>query len=163
MVRDYENIDDIDSLTDDELTDLARERLEQTTEIDTEAVEIAANAGRIELRGRVGTEGELQRIEHVLTDVLGIDRVTNDLVVDPLVRDLQPDAADTANIERNDDVRTAMSGGDDRTTDSAEHLLPDQAAEQFGTHDAREAVERGYSYDPPDGPIQTGTESRERH
>jgi hypothetical protein len=39
----------------------------------------------------------------------------------------------------------------------------DTAAEQFGTDDVTEAIERGYSYEAPHGPIQEGTESREEH
>ena len=54
-------------------------------------------------------------------------------------------------------------GGANRTEDSAEHLLRDTASELLGTGDMREAIERGYSYNPPTEPIQEGSSSKEDH
>jgi hypothetical protein len=54
-------------------------------------------------------------------------------------------------------------GVDDDRSDSADHLADDVRGELYGTSDMSEAIERGFSYNPPDGPIQEGSESRERH
>jgi hypothetical protein len=85
----------------------------------------------------------------VLTDGIGVS-VRNDLVIDDLVRAEQPEGADAANARVF--ARGQAHGGADRTEDSAEHLLEDTAAEQYGTDDMGEAIERGYTYNPPDTP-----------
>jgi hypothetical protein len=162
MARDYENIDDLESLPDDELRAVIVERLSEYPELDVDLVDVRVEDGQITLSGRVGTEGELQQFEHVVTDVLGLTAVSNEIVVDELVRADYPEAADEAAVQRAMD-EGPTGGHADRTSDTADHLLVDTAAEQFGTDDVGEAIERGYSYEPPTGPIQEGTESRETH
>jgi hypothetical protein len=161
MARDYEDMNDIDSMTDEALQERVREEFEGHPDLDAARVEVAVDGGNVRVSGRVGTEAELQVIEHLLTDVIGVSRVDNELMIDDSVRQEQPEAADTANAR----VYTGGSahGGADRTEDSAEHLLEDTAAEQYGTDDVGEAVERGQTYNPPDEPIQEGTWSREDH
>src|SRR5690606_10204772 len=149
-----------DSLTDEEIRALIREELEEHPDLDTSAIQLGVANGRVRLAGRVGTEAELQIIEHVVTDVLGLP-VRNDLVVDELVRQAQPEAADDANARVY--ARGSGRGGADRTEDSAEHLLNDTVAEQYGTDDMSEAAERGYSYNPPENPVQEGHWNRENH
>jgi hypothetical protein len=162
MAEDYEDINDIESLDDDELRDLIAERLEDYPDLDTDLVEVEVRAGRVTLSGRVGTERELQQFEQIISDVIGVPIVTNDLVVDELVRADYDDAADVA-AEQHAASKGPTGAGADRTEDSAEHLMRDTAAEQFGTDDVSEAVERGYAYDPPDRPTQEGIRSRENH
>lgn len=162
MARDYEDIDHRDSLDDEELRDRIIQEFEEHDDLDTDLVEVRVTDGSITLSGRVGTESELQRFEHVVTDVLGLRDVSNEIVVDELVRAEQSEAADEAAV-RSVSPGGATRGGADRTEDSAEHLLRDTAAEQYGTDDVREAIERGYTYEPPMDPIQEGSESREDH
>lgn len=161
MAGDFEDLYDIESMTDEELTALVRESLDEHPELDATGLDLRARDGTVRLAGRVGTEAELQIIEHVLTDVIGVPKVRNELVVDELVRQQQPDGADRANAR----VYGAgsASGGANRTEDSAEHLLEDTAAELYGTDDPAEAIERGHSYNPPDAPIQEGIRNRENH
>jgi hypothetical protein len=161
MANDYEDFYDIDSLTDAELEALVREELDEYPDIDASGLDITVTNGRVTLSGRVGTEAEYQQIEHVLTDVIGV-HVENEMVVDELTRYEQPLAADEANAQVYASGRGGR-GGADRTDDAAEHLLADTSAEQFGTNDVGEAVERGYSYNPADTPIQEGTWSKENH
>jgi hypothetical protein len=162
MAGDYEGMYDLSSMDDGEIGELIREQLEDYAELDVERVEVAVEEGRVTLSGRVGTEQEYQAVEHVVTDVLGILDVRNDMVVDALTRGEQDEAADVALAERL--TREGVSsGGANRTEDSAEHLLTDTAAEQFGTQDMGEAIERGYSYNPPDSPVQEGSLSKENH
>lgn len=158
MASDYEDFYDIESMTDEEVQELVREQLSEHPDIDADRLDLNVTDGQVSLSGRVGTEAELQIIEHVLTDVVGV-RVQNDLVIDELVRQEQSEAAD--DVRRGADG--SAHGGADRTEDSAEHLMSDTAAEQYGTDDMGEAIERGYSYNPPDTPVQEGTWSRENH
>lgn len=162
MAEDYENLPDIDSLSDDELRALIEEQLGDYPELDLDLIELQVADGRVTLTGRVGTERELQQFEAVLTDVIGIRDVENELVIDELVRSDYSEAADVASAQLASD-KGSTGGGADRTEDSAEHLMQDTAGEQYGTDDVREAIERGYAYDPPDRPIQEGSRSRENH
>src|SRR5436309_1133866 len=99
MERDFEDLHDIDSLDDRELRDLIIQEIGEYNELDPDLVDVSVNNGHVTLSGRVGTEQELQEIEHVVTDVLGVERYSNELVVDELVRAEAPEAADEAAAE----------------------------------------------------------------
>ncbi|MGH7504098.1 MAG: BON domain-containing protein [Longimicrobiales bacterium] len=162
MAKDYEDTRDLGELDDGELRELIFERLRAHDAFGNDTdIEIHVVDGNVTLGGRVGTEGTLQRIEQVITDEIGVVDLTNNIGIDENLRATQPEAADDAAREGSEE--RAMSGAADVTEDSAEHLLEDRAAEQHGTRSVREAVERGYSYEPPDGPMQEGTRSREQH
>jgi hypothetical protein len=160
MADDYEDFYDIESMTDEEIGALVRDQLREHPDLDASGLDLSVSDGRVTLAGRIGTEAELQVLEHVLTDVIGVE-VRNDLVVDELVRQEQPEGADAANARVYG--RGSARGGADRTEDSAEHLLNDTAADQYGTNDMGEAIERGHSYNPPETPVQEGTWNRENH
>jgi hypothetical protein len=138
------------------------QKLDESTDWDGDRVEVRVEEGHVLLEGRVGTEQELQQIEQIVTDVLGLHDVSNDIVVDPLVRGERSQAADIAATE---DARGApiLGEGAHNTSDTAAHLVDDTEHEHFGTSDPREATERGFSYNPPDGRTQEGTRSRENH
>jgi hypothetical protein len=162
MAGDYEDFYDLENMTDEELEQLVREQLDEQPEVDPAGLEIRASSGRVTIGGRIGTEAEYQIVERVLTDVIGIASVTNELVVDSLTRVEQSEGADEANAELYGTPR-GMRGGANRTEDTAAHLLEDTGAEQFGTNDVGEAVERGYSWNPPTTPTQEGQTHRENH
>jgi hypothetical protein len=162
MAGDYEDIRDLENLTDEELEAMVREELGEFEHIDPSRLVIEANDGAVTIGGRVGTEAEYQAVEQAVTDVLGVERFTNDMVVDPLTRAQHDEAADVANAEVYGSPR-GQRGGANRTEDTAAHLLDDTGAEQYGTGDMGEAVERGLSYNPPADPIQEGHEGREDH
>jgi hypothetical protein len=162
MARDYEDTHGIGDMSAAELEAYVRAQLAEHDGIDADRVEVTATGSGIRVAGRVGTEAEYQSIEHVLTDVLGITDVDNELMVDPLTRAEHADAADEANAEVYGRPRN-QRGGANRTEDTAAHLLDDVGAEQYGTGDMGEAIERGYSYEPPDSPVQDGNLGREEH
>lgn len=163
MARDdFEGMYDLPSMNDEEIRELIADQLTDYADIDPETFEVRVESGRVTLSGRVGTEHELQAIEQVLTDVIGVSDLNNELVVSELRRAEQPEAADEATAERLA-AEGNNAGGANRTEDSAEHLLTDTASEQFGTGDVGEAIERGYSYNPPTSPRQEGSRSRENH
>jgi hypothetical protein len=162
MAGDFEDIYDLENMTDEEIAELVREGLGEYPDLDASGVDVAVKDGRVVLSGRVGTEAELQTIEQVVSDVIGLPAVENELVVDPLTRVQQPEAADEANAALYNSPR-GQRGGANRTEDTAAHLLDDTGAEQYGTSDMGEAIERGYSYNPPATPMQDGTRSAEEH
>lgn len=162
MAEDFENLYGIDQMDDGDLRDLVCQELGEYPEIDPELVDVTVTQGHVKLAGRVGTEQEYQQIEAVVTDVLGLKDVTNELVIDELVRGERLEAADSA-IADDREVEPQLGGGAQQTSDTAEHLLPDVGADQFGTHDPQRAIAEGYAYEAPDRPIQEGTWSRENH
>lgn len=162
MAQDFENLYGTDQMDDGDLRDLVCQELGEVPEIDPELIDVTVTGGHVKLVGRVGTEQEYQQIEAVVTDVLGLKDVTNELVIDQLVRGERLEAADNA-VADDRELDPQMGRGAEHTSDTAEHLIPDVAADQFGTHDTQRAIAEGYAYEAPDHPIQEGTWSRENH
>jgi hypothetical protein len=164
MARDYDNIYDLNNLSDTEIKDLVLQELQEYPDIDSDLVEVNVENGAVRLSGRVGTEQELQTVEQVITDVIGIRAVNNELVIDEVARGERSAGADDAYVEdREADAQMGRGTAAHNTSDTAQHLVEDLDAEHFGTHDPQEAVERGTAYEPPDRGIQQGSYSRENH
>jgi hypothetical protein len=161
MAEDFEDLYDLENMGDDELKDLVLQELSEYPELDVDLIEVSVRDGKVTLQGRVGTEAEIQQAEQVLTDVLGIDNISNELVLDEITRGERSEAADEAWAE-DLAASTQMASEGPRTSDEAAHLMEDLDAEQFGTDVPQEAVERGTTYEPPDRPVQEGS-SREQH
>lgn len=162
MPRDYEDIFDLDDMSDDEIQSLIRQELEDYDTLDADNILVRVTAGEVELTGRVGTEEERRIAEHVLTDVIGVTRYRNDLVVDEVRRDEEPEAAD-------DHIGDALGRGEDQlggrdrlpSDPAAWRTNQDLDAELYGTHDRERAIEDGASYEPPDSPTPEGRPSDE--
>jgi hypothetical protein len=154
--KDYEDIDEIDEQTDGELRALVRDRLEEQLAFDPNDVEVAVRGGVVHLSGRVGTEQEFRIVEHVVTDLVGIKEVKNDLVVDPIRRAESPVPIDEHLAD--EELREGILLGDrPRPEDpEAEHLHEDIRAELFGTSDVQKSIEEGIPWNPPDGPTPEG-------
>ncbi|HEV7594505.1 MAG TPA: BON domain-containing protein, partial [Gemmatimonadaceae bacterium] len=135
MEKDYEDIDEIDELTDGELRALIRDRIEEQVAFDPNDVEIGVRGGVVTLSGRVGTEQELRIVEHVVTDLVGIKEVRNNLVVDAIRRAESPVAIDEHLVD--EELHEGILLGDrPRPEDpEAEHLREDIRSELFGTTD----------------------------
>ena len=155
--KDYEDIDELDQLTDGELRALVRDRLEEQLAFDPADVHVAVRGGVVTLSGRVGTGEELRIVEHVVTDLIGIKEVNNNLVVDPLVRAESPAAIDEHLVD--EELHDGLLLGDvPRPEDpEAEHLHEDMRAELFGTTDVQKSMEDGIPWNPPDSPTPEGT------
>ena len=162
MAREYDDLYDVSNLDDGELKDLVLQQLREYPDIDADLVQVDVERGRVRLSGRVGTEQEVQTVEQVVTDLLGVDRVRNELVIFDAVRGERSEAADDALIEERA-ADPQYSAGPPNTSDTAQHLVENLEAEHFGTHNPQEAVERGTSYEPPDRGIQQGSYSIEDH
>jgi hypothetical protein len=154
--KDYEDIDEIDELSDGELRALVRDRLEEQVAFDPSDLDISVRGGVVRLSGRVGTEEELRIVEHVVTDVIGIKEVKNDLLVDPIRRAESPEAIDEhlADEELHEGILLGDRPGQEDP--EAEHLQEDIRAEMFGTTDIHESIEEGIPWNPPDGPTPEG-------
>lgn len=157
MAQDFENIDDTAGMSDGELRAFVRDRIEQQLAFDPEDIEVAVRNGVVRLSGRVGTESELRVVEHLLTDVLGLSEVQNELVVDPIRRAESPIAIDEHLAD--EDAHEGLLLGDRPGTDSpeADHLREDTRAELFGTADVQKAIEGAIPWIPPESPTPEGS------
>lgn len=153
---------DFSAMTDDELYDLVVQQLREHPEVDAGSIDVVVRDGAITLEGRVGSDTEASVAEHALTAVLGLDRVSNHLVVDVLRRGEMPEAADDA-VAADLDVDDQAGEGSAQHSDTAAHLAEDLESQTYGTHDVGLAIEEGASYTPPDRPRGDGYGNRERH
>ncbi|MDP9278541.1 MAG: BON domain-containing protein [Gemmatimonadota bacterium] len=161
MEKDYEDIRDIDHLTDNELRALVRDEFDTQLAFDPDDVDVSVSSGVVRLSGRVGTEEELRIVERVATDVVGIERLKSELVVDPIRRAESPEAIDEHLVD--EELHEGLLLGDRPGNDDpeAEHLREDLRAELFGTTDVQEAIEGAIPWNPPDGPTPEGLEGSE--
>ena len=162
MARGHDDVYDVRSMGDDELRALVRQMLRDEPSVDADGVDVSVRAGTVRVRGRLGTEAEVDAVERIILDRLGVDNLENELVVDELVRRDLPEAADEAAAVEDRESYDRPSRGE-RTDPGADHLLEDVEGELYGTEDMQKAIEQGESYSPPDGPRDEGTRSRERH
>ncbi|MEO6525175.1 MAG: BON domain-containing protein [Gemmatimonadaceae bacterium] len=156
MAHDYEDVNNIEQLDDRELRDLVREHLAAHNGLDIDDILVSVNAGSIALSGRVGTDGERRIADHILTDVLGIQDFTNDLVVDSIRRAESP--MDIEEHLADEELHDGLLLGDRAVplSDESEHLADEAEAELSGTTDIQGAMERGQSWNPPEGPTPEG-------
>jgi hypothetical protein len=156
MAHDYEDVNNIEQLDDRELRGVVREHLAAHNGLDIDDIAVTVEEGNIVLSGRVGTEGERRIAEHILTDVLGIQDFTNDLVIDPIRRAESPMAIDDHLVD--EELHDGLLLGDRPVpfTDESEHLADEAEAELSDTTDLQSAIERGGSWNPPEGPTPEG-------
>jgi hypothetical protein len=156
MARDFEDIHDIENLSDRELRDLVLEHLEASTAIDIDDITVRVEDGLVVLEGRVGDAGEDQVAEHVLTDILGIQNFRNDLVVDQVRRAESPEAIDDHLAD--EDIHEGLLLGDRPVslTDESQHLADSAEVEQEGTADVSKAIESAQPWIPPESPTPEG-------
>jgi hypothetical protein len=154
--KDFEDIRDTDNLSDNELRALIRDTFEQQLLFDPDDVEVSVHNRVVSLSGRVGTEEELRIAERVVTDLVGLEKVKNNLFVDPIRRAESPEAIDEHLVDE-ELHENLLLGGRARSEDpEAEHLHEDIRSELFGTTDVHEAIEGGIPWNPPDGPTPEG-------
>ena len=161
MAHDFEDIDDVDDLDDDELRELVRDRLAEHRGLDPRDITVTVHDRVVALTGRVGTDGERRVAERVITDILGIETVRNNLVVDSLRRAESPEAADDSLAD--DDEHSGLLLGDRAVplSPEAEHLEEDLDSRLFGTSDVGNAIQSGTAWIPPTSPTQEGIEGEE--
>ena len=156
MARDYEDIHNLDQLDDREIRDLVREQLAAHNGLDIDDILVRVESGQISLSGRVGTEGERRIAEHILTDVLGVQEFTNDLVVDAIRRAESPMDIDEHLAEEERSEGLLLGDRAVPLSPEAEHLAVDDATDLAGTADIQNAIESAGSWTPPESPTQEG-------
>jgi hypothetical protein len=156
MARDYEDLQNLDQLDDREIRDLVRERLAAHNGLDIDDILVEVKDGAITLSGRVGTEGERRIADHILTDVLGVEEFTNDLVVDTLRRAESPMDIDEHLAEEDRSAGLLLGDRAVPLSPEAEHLAADDASDLAGTTDVQNAIESAASWNPPESPTPEG-------
>lgn len=156
MAHDFEDMYDIADLGDAELADLVRGVLASHEGIDANDISIHVERGAVRMLGRVGTDAESRVAERLLTDTLGLTRVGNELVVDPLRRAESPEAADEHLVD--EEAHEGLLLGDRAVplAAEAEHLEEDLEARLYGTTDVSKAIESGTPWTPPSRPTPEG-------
>jgi len=96
-----------------------------------------------------------------LTDLIGAQRVRNDIFVDPSRRATSPEAIDEHLVD--EDRQEGLMLGDRAVplSPEAEHLEEDLNAELYGTTDVQRVIENGTPWIPPEGPTPEGLTGRD--
>src|SRR5690606_39732453 len=118
MADDYEDTFDLDDLSDQQLQQLVRSQREDYDTLDADNILVKVRGGEVRLSGRVGTGSEREIADHILSDVIGLTNFRNDLVVDEVRRDEEPEAADDAIADAQDRGEDQLGGDADMTTDT---------------------------------------------
>ena len=156
MAHDFENLHDIEDLNDDELRGVVRDHLAAHNALDIDDFTIHVSNGLVILAGRVGTDGERLIAEHIVTDLVGVQRVRNDVFVDANRRAESPEAADEAIAD--DARREGLLLGDRPVPISpeVEEREPPIDADLYGTTDVHTSIADGTPWIPPESPTQEG-------
>jgi hypothetical protein len=161
MADDFENTDEIENLTDEELHTLVRTTLRDQKAFDANDISVFVRDGRVRVSGRVGTDVELRIVDHVLTDVLGLTEVDNQLVVDEIRRAESPEAIDEHLVDEEEHAGLLLGDTPRPYDPEAEHLAGESEGNLVGTHDVIEAIEEGEPWIPPEGPTPEGLDGQE--
>ena len=158
MQRDFEDIFDAENLDPGELKRLVRETLRDNQSIDPLDIDVHVRNGKVILAGRVGTDAEKRIAERVVADRIGLTNVESQLVVDPLRRALNPEAADESVATDEQHEGLLLGGASSEHSDTSEHLAAHAEDELLGTVDRTEAIEDGIPWIPPESPTPEGTD-----
>jgi hypothetical protein len=156
MARDFENIHDIEDLSDGELKDLVLEHLAENRALDVNDINAHVEKGRVRLIGRVGTEAEWRIAERELTDVLGLTNVSNELVVDPIRRAESPAAIDDHLADEAERENLMLGDMAVPLAPEVEQVEEDLDARLYGTADVQKAIAQGTPWIPPNSPSPEG-------
>jgi len=158
MAADFENIHNVENLSDRELRDVVTSHLRAHNGLDADYITVQVANGSVILDGRVGTDYERRVAERVLTDVLGLANVQNNLVVQSIHRAESPlDIEDHLNEEE----RTEGLLLGDRPVPlepESENRVENLDARLWGTTDIGKAISDGTAWIPPESPTQEGLE-----
>lgn len=161
MAADYENLHNTDHLSDSELRDLVRSALKEHNGLDTDYITVLVQDGAVTLEGRVGTDYERRVAGHVLTDVIGLRDVRNDLVVQAIHRAESPMPIDDHLADEAEHEGLLLGDRPVQLSPEAEGLEEDLDARLYGTTDVSKAISDGTSWIPPESPTQEGLEGSE--
>ena len=161
MADDFDNSDEIQNLTDDELKRYVLDVLRSEKAFDVNDITVEVNDGAVRLSGRVGTEEELRIIDHVLTDVIAVRNVENELVVDEIRRAQSPEAIDEHLADEEEHAGLMLGDVPRPFSPETEHLADVDTEEEGGTHNIQQAIEGAEPWIPPESPTPEGIPGRE--
>ena len=156
MARDFEDIHDIDDLGDYELRELVREHLAAHNGIDIDDINVHVEKGQVRLLGRVGTEAEARVAEHVVTDVLGLQNVSNELVVDATRRAESPMAIDDHLADEEKTEGLLLGDRPVPLADTVSEVEDELDDRLWGTTDVQKTISEGTAWIPPESPTPEG-------
>src|SRR4051812_41091843 len=156
MARDFEDIHNLDDLSDQELQGLVREHLAAHNALDIDDITVRTHDGLIVLEGRVGTDGERLIAEHVVTDVLGAQNVRNDIFVDPIRRAESPEAVDEHLVDEDQNEGLLLGDRPVPLNPEVETRGEDLDVQLNGTTDVGKTISDGAPWIPPESPTQEG-------
>ncbi|MBA3890323.1 MAG: BON domain-containing protein [Gemmatimonadaceae bacterium] len=158
MAQDFENVYDLENLSDDELRGLVRESIAAHNGLDADDITVQVEAGTVVLSGRVGTDGERRIAEHVVTDVIGITSVRNEIFVDAIRRAESPMPIDD-HLAEEDRTEGLLLG--DRPSQHSDEAYPVDGSDEErleGSTDIGHVIAHGVPWIPPEGPTPEGIE-----
>lgn len=158
MPSDFENVHDLEDLNDQELQDIVRSHLRAHNGLDADYITVLVADGTVILEGRVGTDYERRVAEHVVTDVLGISNVRNDLVVQSIHRAESSEDIEDSLVEEDREEGLLLGDRPVPLSPEAEHVEEDLDARLWGTTDVGKAIAEGTPWIPPESPTQEGLE-----
>ncbi|HEX2723266.1 MAG TPA: BON domain-containing protein [Gemmatimonadaceae bacterium] len=178
MADDYDNTEDIANMTDGELKTYVLAELRSQKTIDVGDITVRVSDGSVCLEGRVGTEEELRIIDHVITDVIGLKEIDNQLVVDETRRAESPEPIDEHLADEEEHSRLILGDTVLPLSPEAEHLgdpmeierdlvsegvadVTSLQDEDEGTRDVQAAIAEAEPWIPPEGPTPEGVAGEE--
>jgi len=162
MADDFDNSDEIQNLSDDELKRYILDELRSQKAFDVDDITVEVNDGAVHLSGRVGTEEELRIVDHVLTDVIAVRNVDNELVIDEIRRSESPEAIDEHLADEEEHGGLLLGDVPRPLSPEAEHLADMGSDDSIGTHDIQEAIESAEPWIPPESPTPEGISGQDQ-
>jgi hypothetical protein len=162
MADDFDNSDEIQNLSDDELKRYILDELRSQKAFDVDDITVEVNDGAVMLSGRVGTEEELRIVDHVLTDVIAVRNVDNQLVIDEIRRSESPEAIDEHLADEEEHGGLLLGDVPRPLSPEAEHLADVGSDDSIGTHDVQEAIESAEPWIPPESPTPEGISGQDQ-
>jgi hypothetical protein len=162
MADDFDNSDEIQNLSDDELKRYILDELRSQKAFDVDDITVDVNDGAVRLSGRVGTEEELRIIDHVLTDVISVRKLNNELVIDELRRAVSPEAIDEHLADEEEHGGLLLGDVPRPLSPEAEHLADMGNDDSMGTHDVQESIESAEPWIPPESPTPEGVSGQDQ-
>ena len=162
MADDFDNSDEIQNLSDDELKRYVLDVLRSEKAFDVNDITVHVNDGAVRLSGRVGTESELRIIDHVLTDVIAVRDFDNEIVVDDIRRAQSPEAIDEHLADEEEHAGLMLGDVARPFSPEAEHLANRDSDDVGGTYDVQDAIEGAEPWIPPESPTPEGLSGQDQ-
>ena len=161
MADDFDNSDEIENLSDAELKRYILDELGSQKAFDVNDITVDVNDGAVRLSGRVGTEEELRIVDHVITDVIAVRNVKNEIVIDEIRRAQSPEAIDEHIVDEEEHSGLLLGDYPRPLSPEAEHLADTGPDDAMGTHDIQESIESAEPWIPPESPTPEGVAGQE--